>query len=1281
MGPSSHLKSLLEKNWLLWKRNRLGSILEILIPIAFSLLFLVFRHAEPIQNIAQTSYYSSPAYLPARYAAFMKKCGGDKIALAPQGDSIVVSLSSMFRGFGKTVQVFEDNQAIDDFTQQTDYATGNKRLCFAVVVQQNNINDKYQYLLRFNISTAPGKEDIPDPSGSRIDEIDQADITSLLKYINSGFLTVQNFVDNIILKKETKRSSAQINAYVASVTVPAHKEDDLSSTIGDTAQFFVALPLILPFLRLVNGIVKEKEKRIREGMKIMGLHQSAFYLSWFITYFLIMTTISLAVSLILSFTCFFNSSFGFIFLWHWQYTICIVSLAMLISVFFSRAKLANIAAFLIIFLLQFIEQAVSSVNSSSNVRFWASIAPPASVALGIKNMLALESSQKGLTADTVDTIYLQYKTTYHYLWMAIDTVVFLILTAYLDQVLPSEFGIRKHPLFCLKRQRNHKSSTTKGESISGSASTLDSIDQKPNFEEVDLALKSQETQRESIMVKNLRKVYPNGKLAVDGVSYNMYKGQIFVLLGHNGAGKTSTISMLTGLYPPTAGNIFVFDMDIRTNLDEIRQAMGICPQHDVLFDDLTVKEHLQLFATFKGVEKSATKLEIKKLIQDLDLYEKRNYLAKNLSGGQKRRLSIAIAFIGGSKFILLDEPSSGMDTSARRRLWDMLKSYKHDRVILLTTHFMDEADYLGDRIGIMGEGKMQCLGSPLFLKNRFGVGYSLTLTKRDASEKGNQHIIKFISNHIPEVRVVSDVSAEISVQLPLETAHKFQGLFDDLDLNMRELNVENYGVSVTTLEQVFLNVAQLLEKSDKEVIQTLQSKKSIENYLETNQNELSPVKFKFKKATPQIAKFATQFRALILKRVHYFRRDKKGIVLELFLPVVMVILGLLLAKISVLDVIKPLTLSDDLYGQKFDVLYNYDVRYGDIYGSRLKAAMNSDYFNLKATPQTNVADFDTQVFQNRHTTPFSKFNIFFATADLYNYQFNYLTLVDTRAQEASPFALNKINQALLRIATGNLNKQIEVVVSPFLHTKGIKAIESSVDGAALGFVFTIGMSFIPASIITFLVKEKELNFKHQQLVSGVTISSYWLSNYFVDFLKYLFPAVLNCVMATVFRATQLTAGEKEKILWSLFMLYGTSSISLVYLMSFLFKDFGTAQTTTFFFHFGTGFIGGIAVAILRIIPGTNLIAQILQWVFRPLPTFALTCGLLNLSNMDVYQLIENDPDTKSPWSWDLAGGDVLYLGGTSVLYFVLIFIVEASRTKRSFCSCRKRSKSLSLIFT
>lgn len=125
------------------------------------------------------------------------------------------------------------------------------------------------------------------------------------------------------------------------------------------------------------------------------------------------------------------------------------------------------------------------------------------------------------------------------------------------------------------------------------------------------------------------------------------------------------------------------------------------------------------------------------MIEDVDLLDKTDYLAKNLSGGQRRKLSVAIAFIGDSKLIYLDEPTSGMDTSARRYIWEMLKNYKEDKIVVLTTHFMDEADFLGDRIGIMGEGRLICVGSSVYLKNKFGVGYNLTIVKENTNVDSN----------------------------------------------------------------------------------------------------------------------------------------------------------------------------------------------------------------------------------------------------------------------------------------------------------------------------------------------------------------------------------------------------------------------------------------------------------------------------------------------------------------------------------------------------------------
>jgi ATP-binding cassette subfamily A (ABC1) protein 3 len=196
-------------------------------------------------------------------------------------------------------------------------------------------------------------------------------------------------------------------------------------------------------------------------------------------------------------------------------------------------------------------------------------------------------------------------------------------------------------------------------------------------------------------------------------------------------------------------------------MDDVRQFMGVCPQHDVLFDLLTPEEHLDVFCDFKGVPKNEKKAQIDQIIKDIDLGGMRKSRAHELSGGNRRKLSIAIALIGDSKFILLDEPTAGIDLSGRRKMWDMLKKYKNGRIIILTTHYMDEADILGDRVGIMAHGQITCLGRSLFLKNRFGVGYRLNMVKKD--KETNIKIADYIREHLgPEVQKLSEISSEVT---------------------------------------------------------------------------------------------------------------------------------------------------------------------------------------------------------------------------------------------------------------------------------------------------------------------------------------------------------------------------------------------------------------------------------------------------------------------------------------------------------------------------------------
>ncbi len=176
---------------------------------------------------------------------------------------------------------------------------------------------------------------------------------------------------------------------------------------------------------------------------------------------------------------------------------------------------------------------------------------------------------------------------------------------------------------------------------------------------------------------------------------------VLVATQHTGAGKSTVISLLTGLLQVTSGDALIYGLSLRRDMAAIRQITGICPQLNVLFPALTVVEHLRLFAGIKGIMCCAVDVAVDRVVSEVGLDEKRDAVSSALSGGQKRKLCLAIALIGDPKFLLLDEPTSGMDPHSRRGCWDMLQRCKVGRVVLLTTHFMDEADTLADRIVVI----------------------------------------------------------------------------------------------------------------------------------------------------------------------------------------------------------------------------------------------------------------------------------------------------------------------------------------------------------------------------------------------------------------------------------------------------------------------------------------------------------------------------------------------------------------------------------------------------
>ncbi|KAF0690787.1 Aste57867_17854 [Aphanomyces stellatus] len=226
-------------------------------------------------------------------------------------------------------------------------------------------------------------------------------------------------------------------------------------------------------------------------------------------------------------------------------------------------------------------------------------------------------------------------------------------------------------------------------------------------------------------MKNLRKVYKGGKVGVVNLSLALPKGECFGYLGINGAGKTSTMKMMTGDVLPTSGSATLGGFDIMSQQLEVRRLIGYCPQFDALIDLLTVREHLELFAAIKGVPTEHINQTVVDKMEQMNLNDFEHKLAGTLSGGNKRKLSVAIAMIGSPPIIFLDEPSTGMDPVSRRFMWDVIadiSTRSKESTILLTTHSMEECEALCSRVGIMVGGRLRCVGSIQHLKHRFGDG-------------------------------------------------------------------------------------------------------------------------------------------------------------------------------------------------------------------------------------------------------------------------------------------------------------------------------------------------------------------------------------------------------------------------------------------------------------------------------------------------------------------------------------------------------------------------------
>ncbi|KAI8357200.1 hypothetical protein B0O80DRAFT_446768 [Mortierella sp. GBAus27b] len=374
-------------------------------------------------------------------------------------------------------------------------------------------------------------------------------------------------------------------------------------------------------------------------------------------------------------------------------------------------------------------------------------------------------------------------------FMLMNIGIFAILTLYFDQVVADDYGNRRHLLFFLdpsfyglhfRKKMNTREwisaqiadkakRDAKRKAINKGHSKPENDDDDDVLAERHVALDPDfETQAR---ICNLQKVFresafgasPLDKIAVKDLCLTLQEGKLLALLGQNGAGKSTTMNMLSGLTKSTGGDAMFYGHSMNSEMAEIRSMMGVCPQHDILFGDLTAEEHIKLYAGLKNVPKHEIPRLTEERLKAVRLWKVKDRLSQTYSGGMKRRLSMVISTLGDPKIIFLDEPTTGMDPTNRRHVWSFIEKFKQGRIIILTTHSMEEADILGDRICVMAHGRLRAIGSSIHLKNKFGAGYRISLV----TDPSNVELVKsLIESKVPDCILKDDSAGALLYQFP-----------------------------------------------------------------------------------------------------------------------------------------------------------------------------------------------------------------------------------------------------------------------------------------------------------------------------------------------------------------------------------------------------------------------------------------------------------------------------------------------------------------------------------
>lgn len=1266
MGYLGQVWLLLWKNMLQQSRSVKVTVAEILIPLLGAVIMLAVRQIVVVTEVSNPTTWA-PLSLENRAA--WRQLNNTHILYAPNTSTVndvMVKADALFGSYGLEVSGlgFKSEDELVKWYRLN--SAQSARFPFSVIFKDmdtaTTLPAKVTYKLR------PRTQDKDKWNTVRIFSFYQVlsprdDADDL--YYNRSFIFTQRIIDEALINTWDASAASTFNATKWSITripFPPYINDAMTQVLQQNFPVILMLSFILSVIIMSKNIVYEKERQLKESMKLMGLSAGAHWTAWFLQFFIYLVLVCAIYTLFMSIKVggkkavlvFSDPSIVFVFLL--IYSVAIISYCFFISTLVNKANvaaaLAGILFFGIFFPYYFLEQRYEDLTLQQKLS--ACILFNMAMSYGMKTIGLYEGTGKGAQWSVFSqpaSVDDNFSLLHAMIMLLIDTAIFFILTWYIDNVHPGDYGIPRPWYFPFQPSYwcggGRKSAYA--DIDASNASSDHHFEKEPRGLPV------------GIKMVHLQKEFAKNKVAVKDSTLTMFEGQITVLLGHNGAGKTTTMSMLTGFLPPTSGTAYVNGYDIRTDINAVRSNLGLCPQHNILFETLTVDEHLTFFARLKGVPRQDVPVAVEAMANEVGLDTKRSSPAGTLSGGQKRKLSVGIALIGGSKIVVLDEPTSGMDPAARRQTWDVLQRNRAGRTLLLSTHFMDEADLLGDRIAIMAEGVVKCCGTSMFLKKLYGAGYHLVIVKaQDCDVDVVTHAVQGV---ISNIKLESEVGAELSYLLPEDQSSKFSALFEMIETHYKKLGLTSFGATATTMEEVFLKVGASRFTEDAEETPTsaigngeAREKPAMNGYenlsytkdekvhgktndavsngasvmveqpASKNQNHnknpttvlsVEDSYVRLKDFNLELSRFYGMF---VKKAIHTFRnRVITGV--QLALPVLFTIAALTVDKVRPKEGNDPpITLT----------LGMFDGTISSV-GSGLNPMALSIALAANYTSQFGGGDKIDQIDR----TKYSNMNDYYlnqsARVGLFTYNkkvvigANFEPSGDLEASawysgqpyHAMPAALAYLMNAFARQVTGDRSHTITTISHPMPKDNTAAAKDSALQALALGFSIgfsmLFGMAFLTSSFCYFLIRERQTGAKHLQVVSGVGPFSFWLASFAWDLVNYLIPCLALLIVFAAFQVAAYTDDNNLGLVLLVLVVFGIAVIPYTYILQFLFTTPATGFVVIIILAIISGLFTMLTVFIMRI-PFLNVVdvAEALDWTFMVVfPHYCLGMGFSN----------------------------------------------------------------------